>query len=68
MQRVFGLKNKSTNLVVALFVDFLPLNVFANAYSAEPVPYVAATVGPDFFFVIWFPYGRSEERRVGKEC
>ena len=43
-------KNKSTNLVVASFVDFLPCSVFANAYPAEPVPYVAATVGPDSFF------------------
>ena len=55
MQRVFGLKNKSTPLVVASFVDFLPFNVFANAYSAEAVPYVAATVGPDSFFAIEYP-------------
>ena len=48
-------KNKSTNLVVILFVDFLPFNVFANAYSAKPVPYVAATVGPDLFFAIGCP-------------
>ena len=26
--------------------------MFANAYSAEPVHYVAATVGPDSFFAI----------------
>jgi hypothetical protein len=48
-------QNKSTNLVVALFVNFLPFNVLANAYSAELVPYVSATVGPDLFIAIESP-------------
>jgi hypothetical protein len=29
--------------------------VFENAYSAEPVPYVAAIVGPNLFFAIKCP-------------